>query len=159
MTTLENSIVINAPLDRVWTILANLAELAAYDPTVATATVTTQAASGLGASRDVTMRDGKHWFKERVSAFEPGSALAFELTSCNFPIASLSHSYSFSEGAGATTLRQSMTYTPKFGLLGKLMDKVVIRRTSDEGIKAFLSGLKTHAETAPPVTDSNGSAH
>ncbi len=159
MTTLKNSITIDAPPDQVWAILTNLAELAEYDPAVATATVTSQAASGLGASREVTMRDGKHWFKERVSAFEPGSALAFELTSCNFPIATLSHSYSFSGSKGETTVNQSMTYSPKFGLLGNLMDVIVIRRSSDKGIKAFLAGLKAHAETAPPVTDAKGSGH
>lgn len=157
MTTLANSITIDAPPDRVWAILVNLAELAEYDPTVAKVTVTSASSSGLGASREVTMRDGKHWFRERVSVFELGSALAFELTSCNFPIASLSHSYSFSESGSTTTVNQSMTYTPKLGLLGRLMDVIVIRRNTDNGIKAFLAGLKAHAETAPPVTESTGS--
>lgn len=156
MTTLENSITIDAPLDRVWAILTNLAELAEYDPTVATATVTSSPASGPGASREVTMRDGKHWFKERVTTFEPGAALAFELTSCNFPIASLSHSYSFSEKEGMTAVNQLMRYTPKLGPFGKLMDMIVIRRNSDKGIKAFLAGLKAHAETALPASDSKG---
>jgi hypothetical protein len=32
------------------------------------------------------MRDGKHWFEERVATFEPNERLAFELTACNFPI-------------------------------------------------------------------------
>ncbi len=72
--------------------------------------------------------------------------LAFELTSCNFPIARLRHTYSFAEDGGQTTVTQSMSYSPKFGLLGKLMDLAVIRRSSDKGIKDFMSGLKAHAE-------------
>jgi ligand-binding SRPBCC domain-containing protein len=146
MTTLTNSIVIEAPCEQVWGILANLAELAEYDPAVATSTVTSATPTGLGASREVTMRDGKHWFKERVTAFEPMQELAFELTACNFPIARLRHTYSFAEDRGQTTVTESMSYSPKFGPLGKLMDLAVIRRSSDKGIKEFMSGLKAHAE-------------
>jgi ligand-binding SRPBCC domain-containing protein len=146
MTTLTNSIAIDAPCDQVWGILANLAELAEYDPAVATSTVTSAIPTGRGASREVTMRDGKHWFKESVTAFEPMEELAFELTSCNFPIARLRHTYSFAEVGGQTTVTQSMTYSPKFGLLGTLMDLAVIRRSSDKGIKEFMSGLKARAE-------------
>ena len=146
MTTLENLITIDAPEERVWAILTNRAELGDYDPTVAASTVTSQIATGVGSARKVTMRDGKHWFKERVSVFEPGDALTFELTACNFPIKQLAHTYSFSEKNGTTVVKQVMTYTPKFGLLGRLLDTAVIRRNSDLGIKAFLAGLKAHAE-------------
>lgn len=92
MTTLTNSISIDAPLTRVWAILANLAELADYDPTVRAAQVSSTAGTGVGSSRKVTMKDGKHWFEERVTTFQPSAAVAFELTSCNFPISRLNHS-------------------------------------------------------------------
>ena len=137
---------IDAPCDQVWGILANLAELAEYDPAVATSTVTSALPTGHGASREVRMRDGKHWFKESVTAFEPMAALSFELTSCNFPIARLRHTYAFAEKGSQTTVTQSMSYSPKFGLLGTLMDLAVIRRSSVRGIRAFMSGLKAHAE-------------
>ena len=92
------------------------------------------------------MKDGKHWFDERVTTFEPASALAFELTACNFPIKKLSHSYSLAEDAERTTVTQVMTYTPRFGLAGKLLDAIAIRRNSDAGVKKFFNGLKAHAE-------------
>ncbi len=92
------------------------------------------------------MKDGKHWFKEKVIEFEPGERLAFELTACNFPIKRLTHAYSFSEADGETTVTQVMRYEPKFGLLGKLIDAAVIRSNSDKGVKAFFTGLKEHAE-------------
>ena len=152
MTTLTNSISIDAPLTRVWAILANLAELADYDPTVRSAQVSSTAETGVGSSRKVTMRDGKHWFEERVTTFQPSAALAFELTSCNFPISRLNHSYRFSEVAGNTTVIQEMAYTPKFGLLGKLMDAAMLRRSFSTGVNAFLGGLKKHAEAQTPAS-------
>ncbi len=39
-----------------------------------------------------------------------------------------------------------MEYTVKFGLLGKLLDTLMIRKQSDTGIKKFFSGLKSYAE-------------
>ena len=73
-------------------------------------------------------------------------ALTFELTSCNFPIKNLSHSYSFAAEEGQTTVTQIMRYTPRYGVAGKLMDAVVIRRRSDSGVKKFFDGLKARVE-------------
>jgi hypothetical protein len=94
------------------------------------------------------MRDGKHWFEERVATFEPNERLAFELTACNFPIRRLRHTYSFAANDGRTTVTvtQVMAYTPKFGLLGRLMDAAILRRSFDAGVKQFLTGLKAHSE-------------
>jgi hypothetical protein len=39
-----------------------------------------------------------------------------------------------------------MEYTVKFGLLGQLLDALMIRKQSDAGIKKFFSGLKNYAE-------------
>jgi ribosome-associated toxin RatA of RatAB toxin-antitoxin module len=146
MTTLTNTITIQAPADQIWAILTNLAELEKYDPTVAKSTVTSAKPTGCGATRKVTMKDGTHWFNEQVTAFEPAIALTFELTSCNFPIKNLSHSYSFAAEEGQTTVTQIMRYTPRYGVAGKLMDAVVIRRRSDSGVKKFFDGLKARVE-------------
>jgi len=39
-----------------------------------------------------------------------------------------------------------MEYTVKFGVLGKLMDVLMMRKQSDAGIKKFFAGLKTYVE-------------
>ena len=41
---------------------------------------------------------------------------------------------------------QVMEYQIKFGLLGKVLDSLVIRKQYDKGIKGFFMGLKTYAE-------------
>ena len=92
------------------------------------------------------MTDGKHWFNEQITVYEREATLTFELTSCNFPIKNLNHSYTLATNEGQTTVTQVMTYTPRFGVLGKLMDAVAMRKRSDAGIKKFLAGLKAHVE-------------
>jgi hypothetical protein len=40
-----------------------------------------------------------------------------------------------------------MEYTVKYGLLGKILDALMIRRQSDGGVKKFFAGLKAYAES------------
>ena len=48
----------------------------------------------------------------------------------------------------ATVVRQRMEYELKLGVVGKLMDRLVVRRKWDAGIKGFFAGLKRHVEDA-----------
>lgn len=146
MATLHNEITIRATPEQVWTLLANLELLDQYDPTVRKSTLLSAEKTGIGASRKVEMLDGKNWFVEKVTVFRPNEALTFQLTDCSFPIQSLQHSYRFEKVGEQTKVIQVMEYTVKFGLLGKLMDSLMIRKQSDSGIKKFFAGLKAYAE-------------
>ena len=147
MATIHNEITVNASIDKVWTMLTEVELLDQFDPTVKKSTALTQEKSGLGAKRKVHMLDGKNWFEEKVTVFKPNEALTYQLTDCSFPIKGLKHSYSFEEIGNQTKVKQVMEYTVKFGLLGKLLDVMMIRKQSDSGIKKFFTGLKSYTET------------
>ena len=146
MAIIHNEIIVNANVDKVWDILTDLELLDKYDPTVKKSTLISSERSGIGAKRKVAMLDGKNWCDEKVSVFKPNEALTYELTACSFPIHQLKHSYTFEKTGNQTTVKQVMEYTVKFGLLGKLLDTLMIRKQSDNGIKKFFNGLKTYAE-------------
>lgn len=147
MTTLNNEIVIDAPMEKIWASLSNIEELEKYDPTVARSAPLTQATSGLGAARKVEMKDGKNWFEEKVTRWVPNQVLTYELTACSFPVHRLSHTYRFEQEGRLIRVKQVMVYQVKFGWLGRVMDTLMIRKRSDAGIKQFMSGLKTYAES------------
>ena len=147
MATLHNEITIRASMDKVWSLLTDLEMLDKYDPTVKKSTLVSAEKTGIGAKRKVLMLDGKNWFDEKVTVFKPHEALTYQLTDCSFPITKLRHSYSFEKAGDQVTVKQVMEYTVRFGLLGKLLDALMIRRQSDRGIKKFFSGLKSYAET------------
>ena len=146
MATLKNEIVIKAPVEKIWAVLSDLPLLEKYDPTVLKSELVSTEASGIGAKRKVYMKDGKNWFEEKVTLWQPNEALTIRLTNCTFPINGLQHSYSFSSIGNNTTVRQVMIYDVKFGVLGKIMDWLMIRKQSDKGIKLFMSGLKDIVE-------------
>lgn len=147
MATIHNEIIINASVEKVWTMLTDLELLDKYDPTVMNSNLVSTEKTGIGAKRKVLMLDGKNWFDEKVTVFEPNEALTYQLTDCSFPIKGLQHSYSFEKIGKQTKVKQVMEYTVKFGLLGKLLDAMMIRKQSDTGIKKFFAGLKSYAET------------
>ena len=146
MAILRNEIVIKAPIEKIWQALSEIDRLDKYDPTVKKSTVLTGMKSGIGAKRRVDMGDGKNWFEEVVTSFKPHEALTFTLTACSFPVHRLTHTYSFDTIGAQIKVKQVMTYTVKFGWLGKLLDALMIRKQSDAGIKKFLAGLKGYTE-------------
>ena len=146
MATIKNEITINAPIEKIWSILTDMEALDQYDPTVKKSTLISTEKTGIGAKRKVNMLDGKNWFDEKVTVFIPNEALTIQLTDCSFPIKGLQHSYSFEKIGNQTKVKQVMNYTVKFGFLGKLLDSLVIRKQSDSGIKKFFEGLKSYAE-------------
>jgi len=147
MATIHNEITVNASVEKIWEALANVEMLDKYDPNVKQSTALTTNKSGLGARRKVLMRDGKNWFDEKITVFKPNEALTYQLTDCSFPIKGLTHSYSFENIGTQTKVKQEMQYTVKFGLFGKLLNAIMIRKQSDTGIKKFFAGLKSYVET------------
>ncbi|MCC7026841.1 MAG: SRPBCC family protein [Saprospiraceae bacterium] len=146
MSTLINSITIDAPIDRIWSILIDLELLDKTDPTVKKANLISEIKTGLHAKRKVLMQDGKNWFDEMITVFNPNEKLVYQLTDCSFPIKGLKHTYSFEIIGTQTKVQQVMEYTVKFGLMGVLLDKIMIGKQFNSGINLFLNGLKTYAE-------------
>jgi ligand-binding SRPBCC domain-containing protein len=145
MTVLENAIRIDATPERVWSVLASLDALAKYDPGVSKSELVSSTKEGPGAARRCDLAPGG-WFKERVAEWRPNEAISFELYECTLPVRSLRHSYRLVHDADGTIVHQRMEYELKFGLLGKLLDAVMVRRRWSAGIRAFFAGLKRHVE-------------
>jgi ligand-binding SRPBCC domain-containing protein len=145
MTVLENSVRIQAPPEKVWSVLGTLDALDQYDPGVSKSAILTGPSSGVGASRQCDLKPGG-WFRERVTEWQPNETLAFELVECTLPIRRLTHRYTLTPTGDGTVVQQRMEYTLKFGPLGWLMDAIMVRRTWDAGVKGFFAGLKGQVE-------------
>src|SRR5258705_6147626 len=145
MTVLDRTIEIAAPPARVWALLGTLDALERYDPGVARSRITSTERDGIGATRQCDLEPGG-WFRERVTAWEPERALAFELYECTLPVKRLKHDYVLTASGRGTRVDQHMEYRLKFGPLGSLLDVLIVRRRWRAGIDSFLLGLKQLAE-------------
>jgi ligand-binding SRPBCC domain-containing protein len=146
MSTIYNEVVIEAPVRKIWQVLATPELLERYDPTVRKSFLISNGNGMPGVMRRVEMIDGKNWFEEKMTVYKQDESLTYELTACSFPVHNLKHSYSFQELGERTKVTQVMEYSVKFGFLGMLLDALVMRKQSDNGIKKFLAGLKSYVE-------------
>lgn len=146
MTTLHNEITINAPMEKIWEALTEVDKLDQFDPTVKKSNVLSDMKQGIGAKRKVDMRDGKNWFEEQCTVYKTNEALAYELSDCTFPIHQLRHSYSFEHAGQQIKVKQVMQYQMKFGILGRVMDALMVRQQTSKGIRKFFEGLKSFTE-------------
>ena len=86
MATLHNEIIIQAPIEKIWNALSNIEELEKYDPTIKKSVALSPLRYGINASRKVDMKDGKNWFEEKCTVWNPNKELTYELTACSFPV-------------------------------------------------------------------------
>ena len=145
MKTLKNEVLIDAPIDKIWESLAITDKLESFDPTVKKSIATTELKSGIGAGRKVDMLDGKNWFVEECTTYEPNKALEYTLTACSFPVHQLQHGYSFEKIGDKIKVIQRMNIEMKYGPVGKLMF-LVLKSKWNDGNRKFLSGLKSASE-------------
>ena len=147
MTVLENSIRIDAPPDKVWSVLASLDALHRYDPGITRAQIVSPEREGPGSARRCDLTPGG-WYEERVAEWRPHEALSFELYQCTLPVRALTHSYTLVPDGSGNLVRQRMEYQLKFGPLGRLLDAALVRRKWAAGIRGFFQGLKRYVESS-----------
>jgi len=145
VTLLRNSIYIEATPERVWAALARLDALHDIDPGIDKSELLSASPEGVGASRHCALRSGG-WFRDRVTIWRPHREIEFELFDCTLPVRRLRHHYTLTPERDGTRVEQQQEYELKYGPVGALLDRFVVRHKWDAGIKAFFSGLKAFVE-------------
>lgn len=145
MTTLRHEIVIDAPLKKVWAALANLENVARYNPLVSAARYISENKEGIGAARECDFKS-KGSSRERVFEWEPERMLAIELYEHDWPITSMRWWTRLAPEGGGTRVSQVMEYGMKFDVLGKLLNALVMKRKLDQGVADIFENLKRFVE-------------
>jgi ligand-binding SRPBCC domain-containing protein len=145
MATLHHEIRIDAPVAQVWSVLADIEAVQHYNPTVASARCTSPAREGIGASRHCDLKP-KGWVKERVTVWEAERALGLEVSESEWPIVYMRWRTDVTADGKGTLVAQDLEYEMKFGLLGRLMDALMMRRKLRQGVGEVFAGLKRYVE-------------
>ena len=146
MTTFTTSTVINAPPDAVWSALADIGSISIWNPGVTASHTTSDVVSGLGATRHCDLGT-RGFLEEQVVEFDEGSAITMRITDSNMPIEHADVRFVLEPETAGTRVTVSPQYRVKFGPLGILMDRVVVRRMFQRGMGSLLRGLKRHVES------------
>jgi len=140
MGTIRHDVSAACPPERIWALLSDLEAVQRYNPTVRTASLRGPLRGGLGAERvcDLAPR-GR--VVERVVHWEDGRAVGLEIVESDWPVRSMRWVTRVEPAAGGSRIRQELEYAMKFGPLGWLLDRLVLRRKLSRSLDEVLARL------------------
>lgn len=146
MSTFTERTTIDAPRQEVWAALADIGNIATWNPGLI-GSHRTNDIDGLGGTRHCDI-SAKHSLTEHIVEFEPGTAITFRITDSTLPFKTADIVFTLTDSAqqARTELTVSPTYTLKYGALGRILNTVAVRRTYRAGMRELLEGLKRHLE-------------
>jgi ligand-binding SRPBCC domain-containing protein len=146
MTTLRHQIRIEAPVDAVWQAIAgDLTAVQHYNQMVSCAHLLGNQREGVGAARRCELKP-KGFVEERVWEWTPKKAIGLEVAASEWPIVFMKWRTELTGEGKTTVVSQEMNYKLRFGLVGALLDALVMRRKLDTGIRDLFKSLKSYVE-------------
>ena len=156
MTTIHHEIEAACPPENIWAVLADLEAVQHYNPTVRTAAVKGSRRTGVGAERVCDLLP-KGRVVERVTHWEDGRAVGLEVAESDWPIRYMRWVTRVESKGSGSRITQTLEYAVKFGPLGWVLDKCVMRRKLTTTLDDIFARLARHAEAASvPVRGREG---
>ncbi len=152
MTKFTTDINIEAPVEKVWDVLADVGTISEWNPGVRESYSTSDDPSGLGATRFCDL-GGKNFVNEQVVQWEDCRQLTMRIVDSNMPFQQADIHFTLQGENGTTNVAVSPDYELKYGPIGKLMDRFFVRNTYEKGMRNLLRGLKAHVENGADVEE------
>lgn len=140
--------VVNASAERVWSEIKDFGSIYKVHPLIEKSPITNGIHSGNGAERTCIMYSGGE-IKEKVFDYVEGEKYSVEvIDSGPFPIEKSLVEISVTEAEkGTSILSFNMNFQPKFGVIGTLMAKTVMKKQFEKILTDVITGLETHIKT------------
>ena len=145
MSEFEEQVMISVSPEKVWDALADIGNIYEWNPGVVHSEQTTPGEVSVGARRHCNL-GGKNYLDEEVVEFERPHKLTIRITDTNLPFQTADIQFRIEPQGDETTVMVSPKYQLKFGLLGRLLDLVIVRSLYRKGMRELLHGLKNYVE-------------
>ncbi len=149
MSTVTRQVEINVPADEVWRAIADFGGVYKWAPNVASSYSTTEANGGVGAGRHCEV-PGFGGIDEEIVDWKEGHSYKYQVENIG-PIGKLVNEWSVTSDGDNSLVTTSASYRMRFGLLGALMDRLMVRRSIRKAMMQSQSGLKGYVETREPM--------
>ena len=145
MATLKHEVKINAPMEKIWSILTDLEQVGNYNPLVTSVKYISSNKTGIGSSRECTFKP-KGGAKERVTAIEPMKSISMEMFESDWPLKYMKWTNTLDEQNGQTIMTTVTDFKMKFGILGSVMEALVMKPKFNKVLDELFESLKKYAE-------------
>ncbi len=154
MSTITDTIRINAPKDKVWEILADFGAIINYNPGISNSYSTSEANQGVGAMRHCDLLPMGS-IEERIIEWNEGSDYLVDIYQFNGPVPPVKNAkarLSVEADGEQTIAHMSLRYEMKLGFIGNAMKSLMLDAQYQKAVTGILQGLKYHAETGKQGT-------
>jgi len=145
-TRIEKQIIIDAPAQAAWDVLADFGNVYRWAPGVTHSFATSPNNGGDGASRHCDIK-GFGSVEEEILQWKDGVSFTYDAT----PLGPIGHSISVwsveSLGPTRSRLNTSFEYPTRFGPLGALMNRLFMRRKIEAAFDTTLPAFKAYVES------------
>ncbi len=145
MTKVSGQIVIDAPAERVWEVLADFGGVQKWAPGVAKSYSTSNSNSGSDAARHCDI-PGFGGVEEFVTEWSEGVGFTYRVEPFGL-IDESSSTWRITPQGDKTLVHTELNVNMRFGVFGSLMEKLFVRRKIEKGTRNGLEGLKQHVKT------------
>lgn len=153
MTVLTVNRIVNSPVKAAWkTVAEDFGGIYKYHPRVKYSPLISTTTVGIGTARRCEFYD-KSTVDEEIVGWDEEKEVRIALTNAAMPLKDILATFTFKTiNDQSCSVDFSMRYTPKFGPLGWVMDRVMIRPTMRKILKQTLEGLDRHLATGELIT-------
>ena len=138
----RSEVVIDASSDAVWNVLKEFGSVSDWAPSVSKSYYLDSQTSGIGTGRHCDI-DGIGSIDEVITEWQEGVGFSYSVTPLG-PLAKSSSSWQLTRISDSQTkLQVVFSYNLRFGLVGKILHKLVMRRKLEQSLPDTLAAFKT----------------
>ncbi len=145
MRTIRVNQRIDTARENVWAVLAKFPDIADWSTGVTKSLATSDATSGVGATRHCDLAPMGSLEETVIEWNEPARMVVRIDSAANVPIAHGVATFTLEPADNATDVAMEYDYEPKYGILGRLMASVMLDRQLTRGFTNLLRDLETAA--------------
>ena len=148
MTKVTGEVRINAAKKKVWSVLADLGAVSAWNPGIANSYYTSEAKEGVGAARRCDFPDGGY-VKERVIDWKAEDTMTLDIYEGTVPFDNFYGTLTVRDDGDSSIVHFALEYDLKSDV--PVEPQEIERQNRDELIPLVLGGLKHYVETGAPM--------
>lgn len=136
------------PVNKVWALLDDFGGIHRWSAGVKSSPINEGTPErGVGSERHCLLYDGNR-LQERVTESVEHKRLALEVFDTSMPLERATGLFELAPTAdGGTQLSMTFDYAMKYGLLGKAMDALMVRKSMERSLTNLLAALDAHLTT------------
>ena len=146
-TTLRAEITINRPKNTVWEVLKEIGAIQNFHPLIKKSCTITESENGMGTTRSCVLIPMGEMIEEVVE-WDEGNSFVMEVIGGKMlpPYRFMTGRINLSESGNQTKVSFTFSYRLKLGLIGKMMNVLIIRPQFKKAPPMYVKGLKAYVE-------------